>query len=81
MIANRRPLSRNGESTRVPELVPIRSGRMLVSRSRSAARSRDFYGRQVRDWKGSAEIEQNERDYRALTDAVASGAITAQTGL
>ena len=31
---------------------------MLVSRSRSAARSRDFYGRQLRDWKGSAEIEQ-----------------------
>jgi len=97
--------------------------------------ARDFYGRQLRDWKGSAEIEQmvptglaaygrlcgwtlaraharsgdrvaiasylgggdvfdrallefsrayadqNERDYRALTDAVNSGRITAQTGL
>ena len=98
-------------------------------------RPRDFYGRQLRDWKGSAEIErmnprglaqygrlcgwtlaraharsgdriaiasylgkgaafdraivqfsrsyadQNERDYRALTDAVKSGRITAETGL
>ncbi len=96
---------------------------------------RDFYGRQLKDWKGSAEIdqmvpeamarygelcgwtlaraharsgdriaissylgkgarfaraifefsqayaEQNERDYRALVEAVASGRITAQTGL
>jgi uncharacterized protein (DUF2252 family) len=97
--------------------------------------SRDFYGRQLKDWKGSAEIElmvpqgmrlyarmcgwtlaraharsgdriaigaymgsgetfdraiadfaeayadQNERDYKALTDAVASGRIEATTGL
>jgi uncharacterized protein (DUF2252 family) len=97
--------------------------------------TRDFYGRQLKDWKGSAEIEmmvpqgmqlyarmcgwtlaraharsgdriaigaylgsgdtfdraiaefaeayadQNERDYRALTDAVASGRIEAKTGL
>jgi uncharacterized protein (DUF2252 family) len=96
---------------------------------------RDFYGRQLKDWKGSAEIElmvpqgmhlygrmcgwtlaraharsgdriaigaylgsgdsfdravadfaeayadQNERDYKALTDAVASGRIEAKTGL
>jgi uncharacterized protein (DUF2252 family) len=96
---------------------------------------RDFYGRQLKDWKGSAEIEQmvpqgmaaygklcgwtlaraharsgdriaiaaylgngtsfdralvefskayaeqNERDYRALKDAVDSGKIEAQTGL
>jgi uncharacterized protein (DUF2252 family) len=96
---------------------------------------RDFYGRQLKDWKGSAEIEQmvpsglaaygrlcgwtlaraharsgdrialasylgggdvfdrailefsrayaeqNERDYAALSDAVKSGRITAQTGL
>jgi hypothetical protein len=96
---------------------------------------RDFYGRQLRDWKGSAEIErmvprglaqygrlcgwtlaraharsgdriaiasylgkgtafdraivrfsrsyaeQNERDYRALADAVKSGRIVAETGL
>jgi uncharacterized protein (DUF2252 family) len=96
---------------------------------------RDFYGRQLKDWKGSAEIErmkpsglsaygrlcgwtlaraharsgdriaiaaylgkgkafdraivafsrayaeQNERDYQALTAAVKSGRITAQTGL
>jgi uncharacterized protein (DUF2252 family) len=96
---------------------------------------RDFYGRQLKDWKGSAEIErmkpsglaaygrlcgwtlaraharsgdriaiaaylgkgavfdraivefsrdyaeQNERDYRALSDAVASGRIVAETGL
>ena len=96
---------------------------------------RDFYARQLKDWKGSAEIErmkasglaaygrlcgwtlaraharsgdriaiaaylgkgtvfdraivefsrdyaeQNERDYRALSDAVASGRIVAQTGL
>ncbi|HEV3282846.1 MAG TPA: DUF2252 domain-containing protein [Solirubrobacteraceae bacterium] len=98
-------------------------------------RPRDFYGRQLKDWKGSAEIEQmipegmaqygrlcgwtlaraharsgdriaiaaylgkgrsfdhaivefshayaeqNERDYRALGDAVKSGRITAETGL
>jgi uncharacterized protein (DUF2252 family) len=98
-------------------------------------RQRDFYGRQLKDWKGSAEIEQmnpqgmaaygrlcgwtlaraharsgdriaiaaylgdgpsfdraivefahayaeqNERDYKALTGAVESGRITAQTGL
>jgi uncharacterized protein (DUF2252 family) len=97
--------------------------------------NRDFYGRQLKDWKGSAEIEQmrpsglaaygrlcgwtlaraharsgdriaiasylgkgtafdraivefshayaeqNERDYRALTAAVESGRITAETGL
>jgi uncharacterized protein (DUF2252 family) len=97
--------------------------------------SRDFYGRQLKDWKGSAEIEQmipkglalygelcgstlaraharsgdriaiaaylgggtsfdrailefsnayaeqNERDFRHLTAAVASGRIAAQTGL
>jgi uncharacterized protein (DUF2252 family) len=97
--------------------------------------SRDFYGRQLKDWKGSAEIEQmvpkgmagygqlcgwtlarahartgdriaiasylghgdsfdrailefskayaeqNERDYRALENAVSSGRITAETGL
>jgi uncharacterized protein (DUF2252 family) len=97
--------------------------------------NRDFYGRQLKDWKGSAEIErmkpsglaaygrlcgwtlaraharsgdriaiaaylgkgsvfdraivefsrayaeQNERDYRALTKAVKSGRITAETGL
>jgi uncharacterized protein (DUF2252 family) len=96
---------------------------------------RDFYGRQLKDWKGSAEIElmvpqgmqlyarmcgwtlaraharsgdriaigaymgsgdsfdraiadfaetyadQNERDYKALTDAVASGRIEAKAGL
>jgi uncharacterized protein (DUF2252 family) len=96
---------------------------------------RDFYGRQLRDWKGSAEIErmapkglaqygrlcgwtlaraharsgdriaiaaylgkgasfdrailafshayaeQNERDFKALADAVKSGRITAETGL
>jgi uncharacterized protein (DUF2252 family) len=96
---------------------------------------RDFYGRQLKDWKGSAEIElmvpqgmqlyarmcgwtlaraharsgdriaigaymgsgdgfdraiaefaeayadQNERDYKALTDAIASGRIEAKTGL
>ena len=96
---------------------------------------RDFYGRQLKDWKGSAEIEQmvpkamatygqlcgwtlaraharsgdriaiaaylgngdsfdraivefskayadqNERDYQALSEAVNSGTITAQTGL
>jgi uncharacterized protein (DUF2252 family) len=96
---------------------------------------RDFYGRQLKDWKGSAEIErmvpsgmaqygrlcgwtlaraharsgdriaiaaylgkgptfdralvqfskayaeQNERDYKALTEAVASGRVTAETGL
>ena len=96
---------------------------------------RDFYGRQLKDWKGSAEIErmvpkgmaqygklcgwtlaraharsgdriaiaaylgqgpsfdraivefshayaeQNERDYKALTKAVESGRITAETGL
>ena len=96
---------------------------------------RDFYGRQLKDWKGSAEIErmlprglsaygrlcgwtlaraharsgdrvgiaaylgkgdtfdravlafsrdyaeQNELDYKALTEAVASGRITAETGL
>ena len=98
-------------------------------------KSRDFYGRQLKDWKGSAEIErmvpdamaaygqlcgwtlarahsrsgdriaiasylgggdvfdraildfskayadQNERDYNALSDAVKSGRITAETGL
>ena len=98
-------------------------------------RSRDFYVRQLKDWKGSAQIErmvpeamavygklcgwtlaraharsgdriaiaaylgggdvfdraildfskayteQNERDYKALADAVKSGRITAQTGL
>jgi uncharacterized protein (DUF2252 family) len=98
-------------------------------------RARDFYGRQLKDWKGSAEIEQmvpegmavygelcgwtlaraharsgdriaiasylgggatfdrailefsvayadqNERDYKRLTDAVASGRIDARTGL
>jgi uncharacterized protein (DUF2252 family) len=97
--------------------------------------SRDFYGRQLKDWKGSAEVEQmvpsgmtaygrlcgwtlaraharsgdrvaiasylgngdafdravlefsrayadqNERDYRALSNAVKSGRIIAQTGL
>jgi uncharacterized protein (DUF2252 family) len=97
--------------------------------------ARDFYVRQLKDWKGSAEIEQltapglamygelcgwtlaraharsgdpialaaylggndsfaqailefsgayaeqNERDYRTLTDAVTSGKITAETGL
>jgi uncharacterized protein (DUF2252 family) len=96
---------------------------------------RDFYGRQLKDWKGSAEIEQmvpkgmarygrlcgwtlaraharsgdriaiaaylgkgpsfdralvqfskayaeqNERDYKALTNAVASGRVVAETGL
>jgi uncharacterized protein (DUF2252 family) len=96
---------------------------------------RDFYGRQLKDWKGSAEVEQmvpkgmatygklcgwtlaraharsgdriaiasylgkgnsfdraivefshayaeqNQRDYKALTDAVKTGRITAQTGL
>lgn len=98
-------------------------------------RPRDFYGRQLKDWKGSAEIEQmvpegmaaygrlcgwtlaraharsgdrvaiatylgggdafdrailefskayadqNESDYQALTEAVQSGRITAETGL
>jgi uncharacterized protein (DUF2252 family) len=98
-------------------------------------KARDFYGRQLKDWKGSAEIEQmvpegltvygelcgwtlaraharsgdriaiasylgggttfdrailefssayadqNERDYKRLTDAVASGRIDARTGL
>jgi uncharacterized protein (DUF2252 family) len=98
-------------------------------------RDRDFYGRQLKDWKGSAEVEQmapsglaqygrlcgwtlaraharsgdriaiaaylgkgrafdraidefsqayadqNERDYRALTAAVKSGRIIAETGL
>ncbi len=98
-------------------------------------KARDFYGRQLKDWKGSAEIErmipkglsaygrlcgwtlaraharsgdrvgiasylgkgdtfdrailsfsrdyaeQNDLDYKALTDAVASGQITAETGL
>jgi uncharacterized protein (DUF2252 family) len=98
-------------------------------------RARDFYGRQLRDWKGSAEVEQmapngmsaygrlcgwtlaraharsgdriaiaaylgkgaafdraivafshayaeqNQRDYRALGEAVKSGRIAAQTGL
>jgi uncharacterized protein (DUF2252 family) len=98
-------------------------------------RQRDFYGRQLKDWKGSAEIEQmvpkglaaygrlcgwtlaraharsgdriaiaaylghsdnfdraivefskayaeqNERDYRALQNAVSSGRVTAETGL
>jgi uncharacterized protein (DUF2252 family) len=98
-------------------------------------RARDFYGRQLKDWKGSAEIEQmipkgmaaygrlcgwtlaraharsgdriaiaaylgnsdsfdraivefskayadqNERDYQALSEAVRSGRIDAQTGL
>jgi len=97
--------------------------------------SRDFYGRQLKDWKGSAEIdqmrpdgmavygrlcgwtlaraharsgdriaiaaylgkvdtfdrailsfceaycEQNEQDYKALQDAVESGAVAAETGL
>ncbi|HKO27458.1 MAG TPA: DUF2252 domain-containing protein [Solirubrobacteraceae bacterium] len=97
--------------------------------------ARDFYGRQLKDWKGSAEVEQmvpegmaaygrlcgwtlaraharsgdriaiaaylgtsnafdratlefsrsyadqNERDYRALVDAVSSGRIAAQSGL
>jgi hypothetical protein len=96
---------------------------------------RDFYGRQLKDWKGSAEIEQmvpeamaaygklcgwtlaraharsgdrvaiaaylgngtsfdralvefskayadqNERDYKALQEAVASGRVAAETGL
>jgi uncharacterized protein (DUF2252 family) len=96
---------------------------------------RDFYGRQLKDWKGSAEVEQmvpkgmaaygklcgwtlaraharsgdriaiasylgkgntfdraivefshayaeqNQRDYKALSDAVKTGRITAQTGL
>ena len=98
-------------------------------------KARDFYARQLKDWKGSAEIEQmvpkgmaaygklcgwtlaraharsgdriaiaaylgngdsfdraivefskayaeqNERDYQALTDAVHSGKIKAETGL
>ncbi len=98
-------------------------------------KGRDFYGRQLKDWKGSAEIEQmipkamavygtlcgwtlaraharsgdrialaaylgngdsfdrailefskayaeqNERDYQALSDAVKSGRVTAETGL
>ena len=98
-------------------------------------KARDFYGRQLKDWKGSAEVEQmvpsgmatygrlcgwtlaraharsgdriaiaaylgksaafdraivefshayadqNERDYKALTEAVESGRITAETGL
>jgi uncharacterized protein (DUF2252 family) len=98
-------------------------------------KARDFYGRQLKDWKGSAEIErmipkglsaygrlcgwtlaraharsgdrvgiaaylgkgdtfdrailsfsrdyaeQNDRDYKALTDAVASGRIAAEIGL
>ena len=98
-------------------------------------KARDFYGRQLRDWKGSAEVEQmvptgmaaygrlcgwtlaraharsgdrvaiasylgggdvfdrailefsrayadqNERDYKALSDAVKSGRVIAQTGL
>ncbi len=98
-------------------------------------KARDFYGRQLKDWKGSAEIErmipaglsaygrlcgwtlaraharsgdrvgiaaylgkgdsfdrailsfsrdyaeQNELDYKALTEAVSSGRITAETGL
>ncbi len=98
-------------------------------------KARDFYGRQLKDWKGSAEVEQmvpsgmatyghlcgwtlaraharsgdriaiaaylgksaafdraivefshayaeqNERDYKALTDAAESGRITAETGL
>jgi uncharacterized protein (DUF2252 family) len=103
--------------------------------SAADGQQRDFYGRQLKDWKGSAEIEQmnpqgmtaygrlcgwtlaraharsgdriaiaaylgdgpsfdraiaqfshayaeqNERDYKALTGAVESGRITAQTGL
>ena len=98
-------------------------------------KARDFYGRQLKDWKGSAEIEQmiprgmaaygrlcswtlaraharsgdriaiasylgggnafdrailefsrayadqNDRDYQALSDAVKSGRLVAQTGL
>ncbi len=102
---------------------------------REGGLARDFYGRQLKDWKGSAEIEQmvpngmatygrlcgwtlaraharsgdriaiaaylgksaafdraivefshayaeqNERDYKALTEAVESGRITAETGL
>ena len=98
-------------------------------------KARDFYGRQLRDWKGSVEIdqlrpegmavygqlcgwtlaraharsgdriaiasylgngnnfdravldfsdayaEQNERDYQALSDAVAAGKLVAETGL
>jgi len=103
--------------------------------NRLDGQSRDFYGRQLKDWKGSAEIEQmvpkglalygrlcgstlaraharsgdriaiaaylgsgtsfdrailefskayaeqNDRDYRHLTAAVADGKITAETGL
>ncbi len=99
------------------------------------SKPRDFYGRQLKDWKGSAEVEQmvprgmatygrlcgwtlaraharsgdriaiaaylgksaafdraivefshayaeqNQRDYKALTEAVESGRITAETGL
>lgn len=39
---------------------------------------RDFYGRQLKDWKGSAEIDATTK---CLIEAVKGGRVVAQTGL
>jgi hypothetical protein len=59
-------------ATRVPELVPIRYGRMLVSPG-------TFY-RGVADFS-TVYADQNERDYDALAQAVKSGRIPAEMGV
>jgi hypothetical protein len=84
-------------AARVPELVPIRYGRMLVSLcgwtlARAHARSGDriaiasYLGNSHKFDRAMLEFskayaERNERDYQALAAAVKSGRVKAETGL
>jgi len=43
-------------------------------------RPRDFYVRQLHDWKGGVNAE-NERDYEAFVKVVKAGRLRAETGL
>jgi hypothetical protein len=81
-------------ATRVPELVPVRYGRMLVSpfgfcrgearimaddlaatsgSGLQAQRCRDADGRQLKDWKGSGEIERVDPERTAICRVLCGG--------
>jgi len=74
-------------ASRVPELIPIRYGRMLVSPFRgdriaiaSYLGRSDSFDRAIADFS-VAYADQTERDYAAFSAAVDSGRLVAQTGL
>ncbi len=75
--------------TRVPELVPVRWGRMMVSpftyyRGAALPMATDLaatvFDQAVTQF-AAAYVDQNERDHQSFVDAIASGRITAEPGM